>query len=253
MFNQGWIKLYRQIQDCLLWDSDEPFDYRSAWIDLLLLANHDDKKIMFNGNPMNVKRGQKITSVRKLSERWGWSTKKTTSFLNLLESENMVTKESDNKKTLLTIVNYEFYQDCGNAEETQKKRTGDTEETQKKRRLPTNKNEKNEKNEKNIKDIVEYLNEKVGKKYRADSKSVIKLINGRLSENYTLDDFKKVIDNKCADWLGDDKMNKFLRPETLFAQSHFESYLNQGQVKLKDFSNRHNYDFAALQKMIDGD
>ena len=54
----GWIKLYRKIQDCDLWDSsEEPFDRRSAWVDLLLLANHDDKQIIFKGKPMIVKAG----------------------------------------------------------------------------------------------------------------------------------------------------------------------------------------------------
>lgn len=149
MANQGWISIHRKIQECFLWENDEPFDRRSAWIDLLLLVNHEDKKTIFNGNPVIVKRGQRITSVRKLSERWAWSTKKTLSFLKLLESENMIVKESDNKKTLLTIVNYEFYQDNGNAEETQRKRKRNAEETQRKHSLPTNNNENNELNNEN--------------------------------------------------------------------------------------------------------
>ena len=41
-----------------------------------------------------------------------------------------------------------------------------------------------------------------------------------------MDDFKKVIDKKCAEWKGGD-MEKYLRPETLFKRSKFESYLNE--------------------------
>lgn len=76
-----------------------------------------------------------------------------------------------------------------------------------------------------IKDIVEYLNNKAGTKYHYKTKDTQKHINARLSEGFTLDDFKKVIDTKCDEWLGTD-MEKFLRPMTLFGNK-FESYLNQ--------------------------
>lgn len=107
----GWIKLYRQIQDCWIWGEKEPFDKRSAWIDLLLLANHKDKKIAFNGEIITVKRGQYLTSVRKLSERWKWSVNKVYRFMKLLESDGMLKKESDRDRTLLTIENYSNFQD----------------------------------------------------------------------------------------------------------------------------------------------
>ena len=58
----GWIKLHRKIQECFIWgdEEDEPFDRRSAWIDLLLLANHADKRTVFDGKAITVKKGQKI-------------------------------------------------------------------------------------------------------------------------------------------------------------------------------------------------
>ena len=106
----GWIKLHRKLQDCWIWQEKEPFDKRSAWVDLLLSANHSDKKILFNGELIIVKRGQVLTSIRKLSAKWSWSVNRVYRYLRLLESDNMLIKESDNDKTLLTIVNYEVYQ-----------------------------------------------------------------------------------------------------------------------------------------------
>lgn len=79
-------------------------------MDLVMMVNHEDRKVLFNGKTIVVKAGQKITSVRKLSERWNWSKNKTLRFLMLLEGENMITKESDHNRTLLTIVNYDKYQ-----------------------------------------------------------------------------------------------------------------------------------------------
>lgn len=74
--------------------------------------------------------------------------------------------------------------------------------------------------------VVSYLNEKTGKNFKADAKKTQSLINSRLKEKFTVEDFFKVIDVKCIEWLNDPNMNKYLRPETLFG-SKFESYLNQ--------------------------
>ena len=112
--SKGWICLHRKIQECSIWDNDEKFDCRSAWIDLLLLANHEDKKTLFDGKPVVVKRGQRITSVRQLAERWHWGNDRTLRYLRLLESEKMIIKESDKRRTLITIVNYGVYNDMPN-------------------------------------------------------------------------------------------------------------------------------------------
>lgn len=110
MPEKGWIKLHRQLQECPLWYG-ERFSKGQAWVDLLLLANHRDKKILFNGEMMNVERGQYLTSMVKLAEKWQWSRPTVVKFLNLLEKDKMITRSSDNTKTLITIENYNDYQD----------------------------------------------------------------------------------------------------------------------------------------------
>lgn len=97
----GWIKLHRDITSHWIWD-DKPFDRRSAWIDLILMANHKDNKVVLGNEIINVNRGSFITSEIKLMERWGWSKTKVRSFLNLLENDEMIVKKSDKKKTTLT-------------------------------------------------------------------------------------------------------------------------------------------------------
>lgn len=84
-----------------------------------------------------------------------------------------------------------------------------------------------EKNSTLHEEIISYLNEKTGKHYRANSKSTVRHINGRLKDGYTVDDFKKIIDTKTKQWLNDKRMSSYLRPETLFCAEHFESYLNE--------------------------
>ena len=78
-------------------------------------------------------------------------------------------------------------------------------------------------------EIVEYLNGKTNSQYRPTAKKTKNLIKARWNDGFILDDFKKVIDVKTADWLNNSKMNKYLRPETLFG-TRFESYLNQKVV-----------------------
>lgn len=75
-------------------------------------------------------------------------------------------------------------------------------------------------------EIVDYLNNSAGTNYRSSSKKTQQLIKARINEGYTLDDFKVVIDKKVREWINDNKMKGYLRPETLFG-TKFEGYLNQ--------------------------
>ena len=82
-----------------------------------------------------------------------------------------------------------------------------------------------------VAEIIDYLNDWTGKNYRSTSAST-KHIRARLDEGYTVEDAKKVIDIKVAEWKGTD-MEKYLRPETLFGNK-FDGYLNQPEVKRKE-------------------
>lgn len=82
------------------------------------------------------------------------------------------------------------------------------------------------------KEVVDYLNEKTGSKYRSSGTKTKKLIKARFNEGFSLDDFRTVIDVKSKQWLTDQKMKQYLRPETLFG-TKFESYLNENQVTSK--------------------
>lgn len=108
--SKGYILLHRSLQDCWIWFDDEKFTKGQAWVDLLLLANHKDAKISFKEGLISVQRGQFVTSIKKLSDRWGWAYNTTKRFLSILQSDNMLMCKSDNKKTLITIVNYEKFQ-----------------------------------------------------------------------------------------------------------------------------------------------
>lgn len=218
---EGWIKLNRQIQDHWLW-KDEPFTYGTAWIDLLLLANYEDKKMPYKGEIIICKRGDVNLSYSALADRWKWSRWKVKSFITLLVSDGMVTTNATTHRTTITIVNYDKFQllpstDCITDQPTNRQQT-DSKPTQL-RKI---------KKDKNIYlDIVGHLNQVIGSNYKTDSKKTQSLIDARLREGFTVDDFKTVINKKAAQWLNDPKMSTYLRPETLFG-TKFEGYLNEG-------------------------
>ena len=106
----GWIKLHRQIQECFLWRIKEPFDKRSAWIDLLLLMEHQNKNLMIDGKIETIKRGSYMLSIEKLCDRWMWSRNKVKRYLDVLEREHMIVTRRTNKGTLVSVVNYCIYQ-----------------------------------------------------------------------------------------------------------------------------------------------
>lgn len=114
--SKGWIHLHRSIQDCWLWQI-KPFDKARAWVDLLLFANHDDRKIYDGGKPIIVQRGQYLTSIEKLTDRWGWTRNKTKRFLATLEADEKLTTERTNRWTLVTILNYGPYNDIPASDE----------------------------------------------------------------------------------------------------------------------------------------
>lgn len=273
---QGWVKIFRSIQDHWLWD-DKPFSKGQAWVDLLLMAGHTDNKILMGNELIELEEGSFITSERKLSDRWGWSRKKVDGFLSLLQKENMVVIKKNHQRTAINIVNYRVFQNIDNKKEPQKSHEGTTKEPPK----HINKNVKNDKNNNYIynvernesedkskdaeyqyKAIVDYLNEKTGKKFEDKSKDTRKHIKARINEGRTFDDFKHVIDVKCAEWKGT-SMSQYLRPSTLFG-SKFESYLNQEPVpqngedkpawkkNVKDLNNfaSRRYDMDDLERQL---
>ena len=136
--DKGWIKLSRQIQEHWIWQDPEKL---KAWIDLILMANHEDAEVALREGVVKVKRGQLITSIGKLAERWGWSKDRVRRFLRLLSDTNMVTRKIDTHKTTLTIINYGKFQDRPTTDKTSNKTSSKTSnKTSDKTRTRRNKN-----------------------------------------------------------------------------------------------------------------
>ncbi len=232
--NEGWVKTYRSLTDHWVWQ-DKPFSKGQAWMDLLLMVNHSEKKILIDGKLENVERGQTVSSIRKLCDRWGWSNTKVKNFLKMLENDSMIHVKSDTKKTVITIVNYSVYQDSENEKTTLKRQSSDTETSQK----HTNKNDKNEKNEKksNIKRFTPPTYEQVS--------SYCKERNNSVDANVFIDFYESkgwmVGKNKMKDWKAAVRNWERSRKK----ETRAEKQTNTGHLDCE-----RDYDFDSLEQQL---
>lgn len=155
----NWVKVNRTVQSHWVW-MDKPFSRGQAWIDLILLAQHQDSTFADRrGNLIDGKRGYVYRSERFLAERWGWSRKKLANYLLRLEQDNMieVDKKRASERTTIFIVNYETFQGKGASKGASGEPVGNQSGASGEPVGNINKNVKKDKNVKNVrmgKDIV---------------------------------------------------------------------------------------------------
>lgn len=111
----GWIRIDRKLFTHWIWKDKEPFDKRSAWVDLIGMASFEDHEgVNYEGKITVLKRGEIHTSMLFLAERWRWDRRKVKRFLSVLQMEKMVSFNSTTNGTrggtVITIEKYSVYQ-----------------------------------------------------------------------------------------------------------------------------------------------
>ncbi|HDM9031024.1 TPA: DnaD domain-containing protein [Listeria monocytogenes] len=155
--SSGWIKIYRSLQEHWIWENEK---YLKWWLDLVLLANHQDRDILINGELITIKRGQKHTSELWLSNRWNADRKQVRKFLELLKKNDMITiTKSRQKGTTYEISNYNDFQGISEEIRTTKGTTIDTtEDTTKEHQMVQRKGHKQELKNLRIKELKKDIN-----------------------------------------------------------------------------------------------
>ncbi|HCZ1137884.1 TPA: DnaD domain-containing protein [Staphylococcus aureus] len=153
----GWISIDRSIQNHWLFKEKRTFSKFEAWIYLLMEANHSEAKVPIRNQIVTVERGQRLTSILTLSDLFNWSRFKVKTFLDLLESDGMLEVKTTSKYTLITIVNYDFYQSeqgrnqhQNDIKPTSKQHQSNINPTSKQHQTNTNNNDNKDNNEKNV-------------------------------------------------------------------------------------------------------
>lgn len=158
---KGYILLHRQLWDNEIWQENEPFDKRAAWVDLLMMANHAENKSVRGMSVVNVQRGQILTSYNHLANRWHWSKSKVFRYMKQLAKRGMIqirnangTESGTTSGTVLTIVKYDVFQTMRNANGTESETATETKV----------KRERNEKRNLTIKEKNVINNEEINKR-----------------------------------------------------------------------------------------
>lgn len=83
--------------------------------------------------------------------------------------------------------------------------------------------------ESDVDEVLLYLNKKAGKAFRISTEANRKVVKGRLSEGYSINDLRHVVDVMVEEWINT-SMDIYLRPETLFNSTKFQGYVNRKKV-----------------------
>ena len=212
----------------------KPPHVREIWDYLLMNANHTTQ--IYNGNM--VERGQLFRTYDAIRDALSWyigwrkeayTEDQTKKAMKFLRDALMITTARAPGGVLITICNYNTYQDPKSYESTNESPSESTIEAPLEHHpVPTltrmGKNGKNAEEDNNVKTIVDMLNAATGRSFKYSSKNTSSKITARMNEGFSIDEFKSVIEYKSAQWKSDVDMSEFLRPETLFG-TKFESYL----------------------------
>lgn len=246
MGDQGWISIYRKIQNSFVWTNS---DQLKLWLLILMKANHSENKFLFNGEELSVSKGQMVTGVNVLASEFNEGVKPVNRvagrtlwrWLKKFEKEQMLSIESTSKYSVITVLNWDEYQQNDNHLSSSGQSSV--------KHLSTNNNDNNENNKTKVDygALIKYLNEKTGRAFH-NTEANRKLIKARLNDGFTKKDFKLVIDYKSAEWKDNKDMQKYLRPNTLFLPSHFDDYLNEA----KEYFNHANRPKTTSDGQIKG-
>lgn len=209
--SKGYIKLHRQIQDCWIWSDDDRYDKAHAWLDLLLLADHKDKKILYKGEVVSCQRGTVNRSVKWLANRWNWNWRTVKSFLKSLERDGMIEGEYTTNRTTITLVNYEKYQ--SREDEVQNEMQNEV-HNEVHNELHTNKNVKNVKKDK------EYYSsfDEFWKNYprKQDKGHAYKCYQARLNDGYSEEQLLTACMNYAAECVKEKREKKYIKVASTF-------------------------------------
>ena len=128
----GWVKLHRKSLDHWLYNESRPHTRREAWEDILLLANHENTKVMIEGELIECKTGQSVMSLKSWAKQFKWTIQQVRTFFSLLQKDEMLHIEGLRKTTRVTVcnyVNYQYEQHTNNTEITRRQHGDNTETT----------------------------------------------------------------------------------------------------------------------------
>ena len=224
--NLGYVRLYRSLTNSQIFQNEKLL---KIFIWCLLKATYKERIQIVGRTSIELKEGQFIFGRNQAALELDMRPSTLWDYMKLLEKMKSIIIKSNNKYSIVTIEKWDIYQSKElNYDKVCNYKT-DNKSTSNGQQIDTNNKEYKDDNDKNkeiYNKVITRLNEKANKNYKSDTKMTVSCIEARLQEGFTEEDFYKFIDMKCNEWLNNDTMNQYLRPETLFG-SKFKKYLSQ--------------------------
>lgn len=117
MEKNGWVKLHRKMLDNPIIMKDA--EHLAVWMYLLLNATHSEYPALFKGKKITLRPGQLITGRKSIAGVLDVSESKVTRILNAFESEQQIEQQTSNQNSLITILNWNRYQESEQQNEQQ--------------------------------------------------------------------------------------------------------------------------------------
>lgn len=230
----GWISLHRKLIDNPIYSNAGML---KLWVHCLLKASHAEHDLLVGNQVIKLQPGQFVTGRNALASEFNKGAKKEDMvspitlwrWLNLFEKLEMLNIKKTTKYSVVTVINWSMYQP--NEQQMNNKRT--TNEQQMNTNNNGNKGNNDNKNNYYV-EIIDYLNQHAETNFKSSTKKTKELINARLAEGFTLEDFKTVIEYCCKEWKGKvfgngELGDSYLRPSTLF-NNKFDERLNKAKL-----------------------
>lgn len=129
MERKGWVKFHRKLLESAVFGNEKAL---KIWVWCLLKASHKEHEVLVGRTKLLIRKGQFIMGSERAVDELSLAKATIWYWLNYLEKEGQVRLQKTTKYTIVTLLNWEEYQE-----------DLDTNETQKERKVGTYKNEEN--------------------------------------------------------------------------------------------------------------
>lgn len=113
-------------------------EYFYVWCWILTYATYEEKRVLFNGKDIVLEKGQLLTTTKHIATSLNINESKVNRILKKLKIEKQIDKQTSSRNTLITVLNWNLYQESDKQNEEQMTNKRQASEEQMKSNRQTN-------------------------------------------------------------------------------------------------------------------
>jgi uncharacterized phage protein (TIGR02220 family) len=205
-------------------------------------VNYEDK----NWKGIEIKAGSTVTSWDRISLECGLTVQQARTAMGKLESNKQIIRKSTNKNQLITLVKWDKLQGLSNEDNKQTTNNPTGQQQANNKPATTTKESKEGKEVLLIPEVVSLWNEITGQSSKPAAAKNKTVIQARINEGFTIDDFQSVARSKYKEWIGTENQ-KYIRIETVFGNK-MDGYLQAAKMVEPASARILKYDHTRLKE-----